>query len=125
MFAPLELRIPHTHSMDEWAFVISGQVQFYVYAGGNNYSISTLGPGDLMFAPRGRPHYLYNPSGTVPLVGYFVVNSGTFTNFELVKMLGTVEPAVAAASFGANESFMATIDYQKFGVVPVNTSLVY
>jgi oxalate decarboxylase/phosphoglucose isomerase-like protein (cupin superfamily) len=124
--APREVRMPHYHSgMDEWGFVIDGPVEFQVYNGGTNYSVSSIGDGDLFIAPRGHAHYLFNPSYTDPVFGILFFNSGRFTNLELVTMLGTTGPAVAAASFGASRAFMSTINYKNYGVVPANSSLAY
>ena len=124
--APRSMRTPHWHlGIDEWQFVISGRVEERLFLRGTNYSASVLGAGDVGFAPMGFPHYLFNPSYTEPVLIVLIFNGGDVTNMELATTLGTVAPAVAAASLGTTQGFVESINYGDTVLVATNASLVY
>ena len=93
--------------------------------GGTNSSLLRMAAGDVGCAPKGKPHFLTNPSTTEFATMVFILKAGSIVDSELVTALGTATPAVAAASLGTTQSFIETINFMGWPIVASNSSLVY
>jgi quercetin dioxygenase-like cupin family protein len=89
----------HHHDFDEAFYVLEGELTFQLGA-----ELSTAGPGELVFAPRGAVHTLANLSES-PARYVLVCTPGVFTRyFERLR-----EPAPLRASPSSDRPYPETI----------------
>lgn len=117
------IRELHWHNVDEWAYVLEGDLRISTVTPEGQVWIGDVSKGDLWYFPAGYPHSIQAKNSTLDGAEFLLIfDEGTFSEdgtFLLTDWLAHVPKSVLAKNFGLDN------DLQAFDHIPASELYIF